>query len=614
MAEFKISRFRYTWKGAWTSSTSYIKDDVVRYGGSSWVCIRAHTSSAFQTNQDFLANENDTDFSPAWTKMTDGRAFRGEWQASTLYNPGDIVKYGGNLYLVVTSHTSSSTFDDALANLAIYAESTNWRGDWTQNTRYGQGDLVRYGGQVYKCFLGHTSSTTADGPEVGNNDDNEDSTLETWNIYYENIEFKGNYDSDSVRYKINDLVLYNGSLLRCVETYTSEEAFDSNKWQLEADGFEFESDWQDNVYYGQGSVVRYGGYLFFALQNNYNVSPLDSIYQQGPAGTLAWRILSKQINFVGNWNTQTTYKTGDVVRRGGILYEALLDTTDDGSSLDYLDTSNWKIVNESTNWRGFWTPDVSYSKGDTVSFFGSVYKANIEHVSEEGLDSNAPGDNGSGYVYWDLIVQSTSNAGMSKLGDLLTFDLSRTEYGDTSTIGPTGVTIGSDGQLVTIDNQDSVYFKTYGQIARVFYVDLDGIDDTTDPQRGLSLFKPWRTVRFACEQADDGFAGFTTIRVSTGEFNETLPIIIPARTVVEGDELRSTTIKAAGPVALLVNDATYTIAVLNRIHGIIQDIISGTPISPAKSAGNTLNQVILTTQVENLDLIQSRVKKFFKLY
>ena len=67
--------------------------------------------------------------------------------------------------------------------------------------------------------------------------------------------------------------------------------------------------------------------------------------------------------------------------------------------------------------------------------------------------------------------------------------------------------------------------------------------------------------------------------------------------MVLGAELRSTTIKAQGPV-ILAADRTYHIAVLTRISGIIQAIIAGTPISPAKSAGNILNQVILTEQVQ----------------
>ena len=33
MAEFKLDRIRFRWKGAWSSTTAYIKDDVVSYGG-----------------------------------------------------------------------------------------------------------------------------------------------------------------------------------------------------------------------------------------------------------------------------------------------------------------------------------------------------------------------------------------------------------------------------------------------------------------------------------------------------------------------------------------------------------------------------------------------------
>jgi hypothetical protein len=76
MAEFKISRIRYTWRDSWESSTSYNRDDVVSYGGSSWVCVRQHTASAFAADQTFLANPSDTDVSPACINMTEGYAYR----------------------------------------------------------------------------------------------------------------------------------------------------------------------------------------------------------------------------------------------------------------------------------------------------------------------------------------------------------------------------------------------------------------------------------------------------------------------------------------------------------------------------------------------------------
>ena len=160
MAEFKISRIRYTWRNDWTSEQPYNRDDVVSYGGSSWVCIRQHTATAFAQDQLFLANQNDTEPSPAWIKMTDGYAYRNEWAASTLYNPGDIVLNGGNLYLCVASYTSNVTFDSGINNWVVYSSGSAFKQDWAQNTRYSIGDVVKYNGIVYRCIEGHTAATT----------------------------------------------------------------------------------------------------------------------------------------------------------------------------------------------------------------------------------------------------------------------------------------------------------------------------------------------------------------------------------------------------------------------------------------------------------------------
>jgi len=50
MADFKLGRLKFVWKGEWTTTTAYVKDDVVRYGSSSYVCIDAHTSSTWNAN------------------------------------------------------------------------------------------------------------------------------------------------------------------------------------------------------------------------------------------------------------------------------------------------------------------------------------------------------------------------------------------------------------------------------------------------------------------------------------------------------------------------------------------------------------------------------------
>ena len=587
MAEFKISRIRYTWKGSWTTEILYQKDDVVRYGGSTWVCIRKHVASAFASDQVFFLNESDTDPSPAWIKMTDGRSWRDTWQSSRLYNPGDVSLYSGNLYLCVVSHTSGNTFAENSSNWEIYLESIKWNNEWSTSTRYGVGDLVRYNSIVYKCITEHTSNASSSfGLEADQN---------SWEIYYEAEEYIGNWTT-GVRYRVNDLVTYNGTLWVCVEGHTagsdSDINFDTRYWDIKLPGFEYNLEWDSETAYTVGDVVKYGGYLYYSLTNNYNRSPGSNIYQiEDYEGPLDWQILSKGVNFRGEWSALSSYKTGDVVRRGGNLYVAIIDSTSDGSTIDYADESNWELLNVGSNWRGYWEENSTYSINDTVVYFGSTYKCILAHTSTNII---IPEIDGIGSDYWQLMLLVGSPTGLNNPGDLLTFDF---EDDLSETLVPLNVPIGDSGQLVTIDNVNSVFYKNYAQVNRVFYVSTDGVDDTTDLQRGISPFKPWKTVRFAAEQADDDFAGTTTINVDTGIYEEILPIIIPARTVILGSELRSTTIKPNLPITNLALDSTYTLAVLNKFRLIIETLLLGLPLSPAKTASNPLDPSVLALDV-----------------
>jgi hypothetical protein len=584
MAEFKISRIRYTWRSSWESSTSYNRDDVVNYGGSSWVCVRQHTASAFAEDQLFLENPNDTNPTPAWIKMTDGYAYRNEWLPSTLYNPGDIILNGGNLYLCIASYTSNVTFDSGIDNWVVYSSGSAFKQDWVQNTRYSIGDVVKYNGIVYRCIEGHTAATTSNGLEQDQS---------KWQIFYEGVEYRGEW-ATGTRYRVNDLVKYGGTVFRCKKGYTpgsdSTLIFDQEEnWEIEFPGFQYSDEWSPTQVYQVGDLVRHSGWLYYSLTTNYGSNPNSSIYQlEDRVDPVDWQIAAKGVNFKGEWSDEETYKTGDVVRRGGNLYTALLETTDDGSSLDYLDSTNWELLTVGQNWRNFWEPDQRYSPNDLVIYLGSTYQCNFEHDSSI---QNYPGDNGSGFFYWDLVLQAGSESGLSRRGDLLSFDLSRQLAGDGSTFGPAGVGIGEPGQLLTINEENSLVYKSFGETNRVVYVALNGVDNVTDPQRGYSPFKPWRTIRFACEQMDDGFAGTSTVRVNAGKFDEILPIIIPARTVVLGSELRTTVINAAGPIDALALDSQYTLAVLFRIFEIIPNLLSGTEIQT--TIGNNEEQIIL---------------------
>ena len=58
MATVNLGRIKPVWKGAWSSSTQYIADDIVQYNNSAWTCLTTNTNSAPSTgnsNWDLMA-------------------------------------------------------------------------------------------------------------------------------------------------------------------------------------------------------------------------------------------------------------------------------------------------------------------------------------------------------------------------------------------------------------------------------------------------------------------------------------------------------------------------------------------------------------------------------
>lgn len=164
MAEFNLARIRYTWKNIWLQGATYIKDDIIRHGGNTYVCMVGHTSSQTSFDLDLSADP------PKWLKMADGYQWKGNWVVDTLYKENDLFKYDGIVYRVTQEHRSNE--DAAIGitededKLIGFAATTNWRRDWTPLTRYRKNDVILYGGYAYNCIQEHTSSSVVSGLEV----------------------------------------------------------------------------------------------------------------------------------------------------------------------------------------------------------------------------------------------------------------------------------------------------------------------------------------------------------------------------------------------------------------------------------------------------------------
>jgi len=576
MAEFKLGRIRFVWKGDWASSTQYYIDDVIKYGGKTFICAVGHVSDS-----DFYTDLN---FNPTkWNQMSDGQRWRDEWAVNTTYAINDVVKYGGNLYIANTPHTSNSSTEKGSpglenatgleadqANWDLYAEGFDWRGDWSVSNRYLVGDLVRYGPSTYRCKVAHTSIDNAtDGLEV------DFSTY--WETFNTGIEYKGAWAS-ATRYKVNDVVKQGAGLwvVKAGQHHTSTTDFaadvTSGYWDQFVEGFEFENAWDIATAYQNGDIVSYGGNQYVAKTTHTGTIPTTS-------GQTDWDLFSENFTFSNDWSITTNYKVGEVVRLNGYTYRAKVDspslaltisatdntsnnftcndTTDlvantairftgttfgnvftdatyyvktivDGTNFTISTTPGgtvfapdtatgtmtgtaaalpgnaafWDVLNEGLNWTGTWQDDKEYFQGDLVRFGANNYVCIQNHRSEGddgstigaeggGADNSRPDQDISG-SYWNAFTIGSDLDVLIATGDLVFY----------SGAGPTRLPIGIEGQVLVSDGTLPEW-RTLGATDQVYYVAPHG-KDSPAPVYGKTLDKPFASIRYACEQVENG--------------------------------------------------------------------------------------------------------------
>jgi hypothetical protein len=524
MAEFKLGRIRFIWKGAWVTGTEYLKDDVIRYGGRTYVCTVGHTSTSnfyddetnwnkFSDGQEwkndwttgtfykendivayggilYICNEGHTaqtileDDQEKWDLFATSIEWKSAWIAGTQYKANDLVKYGGNIYFCNTGHTAAAT--DALGLEAnqnswdLFSEGLDWKGNWTTNTRYKVNDVIKYGGTTYVCNQGHTSAATTG---LGLEDDQE-----KWDYLNQGFDYKGTWANET-RYKENDVVKYGATLWICTESHTSVVESDdsgtgtlkadSDYWEIFVPGLEFEDSWDFNTNYQPGDFVTFGGYGYVATENNYNRQPgVDN----------SWDLLTTGFRHRGEWGEDSTtqeYRVGDVVRLGGYTY--LCVTNHEGQRPP--NTIYWQRLNQGIEWKDDWSTATFYDAGDAVRYGLISYVCILAHTSET---ANRP-DNDSLGTYWNNLASGAEESALTTEGDIL--------YQSGS--GPARLPIGEEGQVLSVSAAGIPEWTDFGAVDDVYYVAQNGVDSPA-PTYGITLDRPWATIRYAAEQVQRG--------------------------------------------------------------------------------------------------------------
>ena len=589
MAEFKLGRIRFIWKGDWVASTVYVKDDIVRYGGSTFVCVIGHTADS-----DFYTDLNNV---PArWNQLSEGQQWKGNWTASTYYKVNDIVKYGSILYLCNEGHDSASNNTIGLegdqAKWDLFAEGFDWKGVWTTSTRYKVNDLVRYGGITYVCNQHHTSAATA---SVGLEGDQSkwDLYAETfewksnwstsvrykrndivryggqtyvcndphtsaataalglendqskWDYFNQGLEYKQTWSPASVRYKVNDIVKYGAGLWICVTHHTSSATFDLTKWEQFVEALEFENSWDPTTSYQQGDIVTYGGYVYVSKTTN-------NLAQQPTTNSDDWDVFTTGFNFRGDWGEDSSamdYRVGDIVRQGGYTYVAILDNNNQQPP----NPTFWSRLNYGIRWRGLWSDDTEYELGDAVKYGSNSYICIQGHVSEGDLDdstiaTNSPPEDTLG-VYWNILASGNENEVMTTSGDLVYYSS-----------GPTRLPIGTEGQVLTVNNSLPSW-KYWGVVPSVYYVGPGGVNSSTTEGWGLTLDKPFRSIRYAAELIEKG-----------AKYPNVTNLLSRNRAFIQKEVIAWINAQISGAIAPFVG-FTYTAATWERDIGFLIDAL-----------------------------------------
>ena len=524
MAEFKLGRIRFIWKDAWASSTDYLKDDVIRYGGRTYVCIVGHKSgSNFYTD---LSN---------WNIFSDGTQWKSDWSAATFYKINDIVRYGGIIYICNTGHTAQSTLEADQSKWDQFATSIDWKDNWTAGTVYKANDLVKYGGNIYICNTGHTAAATntlgleqdilkwdlfSEGQDwkqnwavstrykvndivkyggtlyVANTGHTSNATaangLEAdqakWDYLNKGIEYKGEW-TNSTRYKVNDVVLYGATLWIATTHHTSVATnpdsqlgtlqADISNWDKFVPGLEFENTWSGYERYQPGDFVTYGGNQYVAN---------DNVYGEVPPTSAKWELVTSGFNLRGDWGEDSTnqeYRIGDVVRLGGYTYLA----TANSSGIRPPNATYWARLNQGIEWKNTWATATVYDLGDAVRYGLISYVCVQAHTS----DTAKRPDNDTAGAFWNNLASGAEESAITTQGDLL-------YYGGS---GPTRLPIGSEGQVLSVSSGGIPEWRNFGSTPDVYYVATNGVDSPY-PGYGSNLDRPFKTIRYACEEIEKG--------------------------------------------------------------------------------------------------------------
>jgi hypothetical protein len=516
--------------GDWQPSTIYHLGDIVTYGGISYYCSTYHTSAAT------IASGLESDIG-SWTVFNAGVYYAGAWSGSSVrYRLNDVVKYGANLWICTTYHTSTGTTIDA-AKFAIFTNGIEYANQWNNSSNYIQGDVVTYGGNTYIAKSNNLNYLPTD--------------TSKWAVLTQGLLYSGEW-SIQTSYTVGKVVNLHG--------YTYVSILDSTAYSITATAtnssadtitvsevsglaadmmIQFASSFagvagSTNYYItavtgssGSGTIqisTTIGGSVL-DISSTLSGQTIATYAQYAPPKSTVWARLNSGLQWVNSPQTYTGVSTTNVtvgnVAASGVQFTVLrsgttytLTKTSNGSNYSAndiikilgTDVGGLSPANDITitvssvsgsavnlfTYSGIsatWSTGINYVQGDIATFGVNSYISQRAHLS---ITANRP-DNDTVGFYWNLLSAGAETSTLTTQGDMV-------YYGPT---GPTRLPVGTNGQILRVSNGYPVW-GNYGFINDVVFVGPTGTDSPY-PTNGATIDVPWATLKYALKQVEDGY-------------------------------------------------------------------------------------------------------------
>ena len=376
MADFKLDRIRFNWKNSWTAATEYTKDDIVRYEGSTYVCVLGHTSSATTFYDDY-----------------------GNWVQDLTVTVGRNTLDTANVYYINGQEAPELVLKRGLTYVFNLDDATNDThqflfSDVENGTHVNAGFTYNDGVEYYINKTQVTKSTYIS---------------QFTSATYREIRLTVADDNINLFYYCNA----HEGMGNSIDLSTDA------KWELQIPGVKWSGDWATGIYYEFGDTVNYSGIVYTCLYPHNSAGDASNGLEVDQHN---WTALAKAIDYRLNWLVTTRYRVNDVVRFGGKLYRCIEGHTSAATQELGLtnDLSKWSLFFDGQEYLQSWTTGITYKINDLVKEGGSIWINTAFHTS-----TTFAADHTSGY--WSLFLDGLefdnqwSNITYYQIGDVVSY-------------------------------------------------------------------------------------------------------------------------------------------------------------------------------------------------